>query len=97
MAQAALDVFSLEPPETPECQALVQHPSVICTPHLGASTTEALEGVAIEVVEAVSGHVSGGNNVMKYLTALGRDGSGGGCGCAVWGCWVDKHLWQQSK
>lgn len=39
-AGAALDVFSIEPP-TKEIQELIQHPKVICTPHLGASTNEA--------------------------------------------------------
>ncbi|KAG1676733.1 hypothetical protein FOA52_005022 [Chlamydomonas sp. UWO 241] len=54
VAHAALDVFNLEPPfDDSTSNALVQHPRVICTPHLGASTMEALEGVAIEVVEAV--------------------------------------------
>jgi len=52
VAQAALDVFAEEPPKF-EGNELIKHPNVICTPHLGASTTEAQEGVAIEVVEAV--------------------------------------------
>jgi D-3-phosphoglycerate dehydrogenase len=34
----------------PSCCA---RPNVICTPHLGASTTEAQEGVSTEVAEAV--------------------------------------------
>jgi len=52
VAQAALDVFAEEPPSF-QNNGLINHPNVICTPHLGASTTEAQEGVAIEVVEAV--------------------------------------------
>ncbi|GAX81228.1 hypothetical protein CEUSTIGMA_g8660.t1 [Chlamydomonas eustigma] len=52
VAQAALDVYKEEPPNF-ETNALIRHPRVICTPHLGASTAEALEGVALEVVEAV--------------------------------------------
>lgn len=39
VAQAALDVFSEEPPAAGS--ALVAHPDIICTPHLGASTKEA--------------------------------------------------------
>ena len=38
VAQAALDVFSEEPPTD---NPLVQHPNCVCTPHLGASTKEA--------------------------------------------------------
>jgi D-3-phosphoglycerate dehydrogenase len=52
VSQAALDVFPVEPP-TFEGHPLINRPDVIVTPHLGASTTEAQEGVAIEVVEAV--------------------------------------------
>nr|KYP50416.1 hypothetical protein KK1_027782 [Cajanus cajan] len=51
VAQAALDVFTEEPP--PKDSKLVQHEKVTVTPHLGASTKEAQEGVAIEIAEAV--------------------------------------------
>jgi len=56
VAQAALDVFTKEPPED---NKLVQHEKVIVTPHLGASTMEAQEGVAIEIAEAVAGALIG--------------------------------------
>ena len=51
IAGAALDVFVEEPP--PAGSKLVAHPHVICTPHLGASTEEAQEKVAIEVAEQI--------------------------------------------
>ncbi|KAK9785521.1 hypothetical protein WJX73_003789, partial [Symbiochloris irregularis] len=53
VAQAALDVFSKEPP--PASNPLINRPDVICTPHLGASTTEAQEGVSLEIASAVCG------------------------------------------
>src|SRR5512145_1188860 len=49
IAGAALDVFSQEPP--PAEHELLQLDEVIVTPHLGASTKEAQEGVAFTVAE----------------------------------------------
>jgi len=57
VAQAALDVFTVEPPK--EGDALIMHENVVVTPHLGASTTEAQEGVAVEIAEAVVGALNG--------------------------------------
>uniref|UniRef100_A0A8R7R9Z6 D-3-phosphoglycerate dehydrogenase n=2 Tax=Triticum urartu TaxID=4572 RepID=A0A8R7R9Z6_TRIUA len=57
VAQAALDVFTVEPPA--KDNKLVLHENVTVTPHLGASTVEAQEGVAIEIAEAVGGALRG--------------------------------------
>src|SRR5690606_30104724 len=49
---AALDVYSTEPPP-PALEKLIQHPNVISTPHIAASTEEAQEKVARQVTEQV--------------------------------------------
>ena len=49
IAGAALDVFQTEPP--PADLPVLQHPRLICSPHLGASTQEAQDKVAVEVAE----------------------------------------------
>ena len=58
VAGAALDVFAQEPP-LPGSR-LVAHERVICTPHLGASTDEAQDKVAIEVAEQIVAFVERG-------------------------------------
>lgn len=51
VAGAAFDVFEVEPAtESP----LFGIPNVVCTPHLGASTSEAQENVAVQVAEQMS-------------------------------------------
>ena len=50
VAGAAVDVFSKEPPED---SALLHRDRIIVTPHLGASTAEAQERVAVDVAEEI--------------------------------------------
>ncbi|CAK4033974.1 d-3-phosphoglycerate dehydrogenase like [Lecanosticta acicola] len=60
IAGAGLDVFTSEPPkEGDSASRLVQHPKVVATPHLGASTVEAQENVSIDVCEQVLSILSG--------------------------------------
>lgn len=56
---AALDVFEVEPPEDPLHNELIQHPNVICTPHIGASTFEGQARVGMALVQKVKDYLEG--------------------------------------
>jgi D-3-phosphoglycerate dehydrogenase / 2-oxoglutarate reductase len=47
---AGLDVFAKEPPEYKD---LIDHPKVVTTPHIGASTNEAQKKIGVEVVSVL--------------------------------------------
>ncbi|MDD5759454.1 MAG: phosphoglycerate dehydrogenase [Desulfobulbaceae bacterium] len=90
IAGAALDVFEVEP-TTKENTPLLSLDNFICTPHLGASTAEAQENVAIAIAEQMADYLNNGSitnavnvpsvsaEVMKqvgpYLTLMDRLGS----------------------
>jgi D-3-phosphoglycerate dehydrogenase len=57
LAGAALDVFETEPPEK---NPLIDLDNVIATPHLGASTDEAQENVAVAVANQIVDFLRGG-------------------------------------
>ncbi len=65
VAGAAFDVFTVEPAET---NPLFGHPNVVCTPHLGAATTEAQENVALQVAEQMSDYLLSGaiSNAVNF-------------------------------
>ena len=54
VAGAAFDVFMQEPATG---NVLFGHPNVVCTPHLGAATTEAQENVALQIAEQMSDYL----------------------------------------
>lgn len=57
VAGAALDVFTIEPAiDSP----LFGHENVVCTPHLGASTVEAQDNVAVQVAEQIADYLMNG-------------------------------------
>ncbi len=54
VAGVAIDVSEKEPPGR---NPLLSHANVICTPHLGASTREAQENVALQIAEQMSDYL----------------------------------------
>ena len=72
--RARIPGMSRAPPSTcssrsrPTTNVLFGHPNVICTPHLGASTTEAQENVALQVAEQMSDYLLTGaiSNALNF-------------------------------
>ena len=65
VAGAAIDVFREEPATH---SPLFSAPNVVCTPHLGASTLEAQENVALQVAEQMSDYLLRGaiSNAVNF-------------------------------
>lgn len=80
VAGAAFDVFAVEPAtESP----LFGMPNVVCTPHLGASTNEAQENVALQVAEQMSDYLLTGavQNALNMPSVTAEE-------AAVMGPWL---------
>ncbi|MFU7527769.1 phosphoglycerate dehydrogenase [Qipengyuania sp. ASV99] len=71
VAGAALDVFAVEPAKE---NPLFGVPNFICTPHLGASTTEAQVNVALQVAEQMADYlVNGGVTNALNMPSLSAE------------------------
>jgi len=76
VASAALDVYENEPPDF--SGKLIQHPQIVCTPHLGASTEEAQVKVAIQIAEQVidlfkNNSISGSVNASALVSIENKE------------------------
>ncbi len=73
VAGAALDVYLSEPPESKAEKALIAHENVLAVPHLGASTEEAQDQVAVDAAKQLVEALRGG----EIRNALNLPGFGG--------------------
>lgn len=72
VAGAALDVFDIEPATE---NILFGHEKVICTPHLGAATTEAQVNVALQVAQQMADYLTHGavSNALNMPSISAED------------------------
>ncbi len=81
VAGAAFDVFAEEPAKE---NPLFNLPNVVCTPHLGAATTEAQENVALQVAEQMSNYLLTGavENALNMPSVTAEEAK-------IMGPWID--------
>ncbi len=82
LRSAAIDVVPQEPPPPGSPSArILEHPRVVATPHLGGSTFEALERIALElaedVVRVLGGRPASGAVNAPTLTGSAAESAGG--------------------
>uniref|UniRef100_A0A182U274 D-3-phosphoglycerate dehydrogenase n=1 Tax=Anopheles melas TaxID=34690 RepID=A0A182U274_9DIPT len=70
---AAVDVYPEEPPKSDTTRKLINHPKVVATPHLGASTSEAQVRVAVEVAEQFIALTGKSTVYTQYAGVVNRD------------------------
>jgi D-3-phosphoglycerate dehydrogenase / 2-oxoglutarate reductase len=72
VAGAALDVFEEEPAKA---NVLFGMENVVCTPHLGASTSEAQENVALQIAEQIADYLLTGavSNALNMASVSAED------------------------
>jgi len=70
VAGAAIDVYMCEPPASEVEKALIAHENVLAVPHLGASTEEAQEQVALDAAQQLVEALRGGQ-VRNAINAPG--------------------------
>lgn len=76
VSSAAFDVYETEPPDF--SSKLINHPKIVCTPHLGASTDEAQEKVALQIAEQIieyfnDGKISGAVNIKGFYKPVDQE------------------------